>query len=289
MSDQVNMVLELSKLIQRVEPELKFTIMEIGALPLGESPEPFYSLIDYFPKSKIIAFEVDQMLCDDLNSKANENIRYYCNAIGSKTETRTFYSTKHPMCSSLYKPDEKLLKLYNSLEVVEIESVGTMETISLDEFVSQNNIDDIDFIKMDIQGAELEVLQGGKDSLKSVCAILSEVEFIPLYEDQPLFGDVCSYLAKINLSFHHFLGIAGRALKPLVLNNNPYHPSQHMWSDAFFIKDLSKVELIKDQELLKVAVMSAVYNVPDVVVFCLSEYDKRKGTNFQNQFMRLFN
>lgn len=288
MSNKVNMVEALSKLINKVDPNLDFTIMEIGALPLEGAPEPFYCLIDYFPKSKIIAFEVDQALCDDLNSKVDKRIKYYCNAIGRKTETRKFYNTKHPMCASLYKPNEKLLHLFNGLEVVDLVSIETIDTISLDEFVTQNDIGEIDFIKMDIQGAELEVLQGGHNSLGSVSAILSEVEFIPLYEDQPLFGDVCSFLAEQDLCFHHFLGIAGRALKPLTLNNNPNFPSQHMWSDAFFIKDLTKIESVNDQKLLKLAVMSAVYEAPDVVVFCLQHYDKRCGTNLQNQFIGLF-
>ncbi|MCO4781181.1 MAG: FkbM family methyltransferase [Candidatus Cloacimonetes bacterium] len=289
MSNKVNMVEALAKLILQIDPKLAFTILEIGALPLEGSPEPFYCLVDYFPASKIVAFEVDQMLCDDLNLKSKDNIRYYCNALGGKTEKRNFYNTRHPMCSSLYKPNDKLLQLYNGMDVVDLETIEPIETIGLDEFVNQNNIGDIDFIKMDIQGAELEVLQGGEASLHSVCAILSEVEFIPLYENQPLFGEICKYLNDHDISFHHFLGIAGRALKPLILNNNVNHPSQHMWSDAFFIKDLTKVEKMKDQELLKLAVMCAVYNIPDVIVFCLNHYDQRKGTNLQNQFMSLFN
>ncbi|PCJ18737.1 MAG: hypothetical protein COB02_09885 [Candidatus Cloacimonadota bacterium] len=288
-SQQINMVEALAKIILKVEKDIAFTIMEVGALPLDNNPEPFYQLLDYFPDSNIIAFEVDQKLCDDLNKKHNKNIKFYCNAIGKKEETRKFYNTVHPMCSSLYKPDEPLLKMYNSLEVVEIKSIESIDTISLDSFVDKHKIEKIDFIKIDIQGAELEVFEGGIKTLKETCAILSEVEFIKLYEDQPLFGDVSSFLEKQGICFHHFLGIAGRALKPLILNNNVNHPSQHMWADAFFIKDIHYAEKIGDKQLLKIAVLSAVYNVPDVTVFCLNQYDLRKKTNLQDQFISLFN
>ena len=63
----------------------------------------------------------------------------------------------------------------------------------------------VDFIKIDIQGAELDVFKGGVDTLKDVVAIVSEVEFIPHYIDQPLFGDVCSFLTEKGFMFHKFL------------------------------------------------------------------------------------
>ena len=53
---------------------------------------------------------------------------------------------------------------------------------------------------------------GGVGTLTDVVAIASEVEFIPLYIDQPLFGDVCAFLAKHDFMFHKFLGLCGRFL-----------------------------------------------------------------------------
>lgn len=66
------------------------------------------------------------------------------------------------MCSSLYKPNEKLVSLYNNMEVAMLKSIESIETDSLDYFTKENSIESVDFIKIDIQGAELDVFQGGQ-------------------------------------------------------------------------------------------------------------------------------
>ena len=94
---------------------------------------------------------------------------------------------------------------------------------------------------MDIQGAELDVLKGAAKSIENVLTIVSEVEFIPIYNEQPLFGDVCTFLNSKNIMFHKFLGLSGRSLIPVILENNVNFPTQHMWSDAVFIKNILKI------------------------------------------------
>ena len=49
---------------------------------------------------------------------------------------------------------------------------------------------------MDIQGAELDVLQGGENVLSSVLAMVLEAEFVPLYKGQPLYGDLDAFLRR---------------------------------------------------------------------------------------------
>lgn len=41
----------------------------------------------------------------------------------------------------------------------------TVDAISIDEYVSENNIEKIDFIKMDIEGAEMKALKGAEQTL----------------------------------------------------------------------------------------------------------------------------
>jgi FkbM family methyltransferase len=268
----------LAQLVRTAEPSLRFTMLEVGAVPLDGVPEPFHRLRDLFPGSRIIAFEVDPELCRSLNDQAPPGHHYYATALGRRAETRPFYQTQHPMCASLYRPNEPLISLYQNFEVAYLVSETTIETVSLDEFVQVHDIGDVDFIKIDIQGAELDVFEGGSLTLSATLAIVSEVEFVPHYVDQPLFGDVCRCLSGNGLMFHKFLGVGGRSLRPIVLNNDPNFASQHIWSDAVFVRHVQHIAELGSTQKLKLAVLACVYGSPDFTYYCLSQYDQQHGT-----------
>ena len=119
-------------------------------------------------------------------------MEYYPHALGEKNERKKLYNTEHPMCTSLYKPNEKLIRLYNNLEFAYLKDETEIDTITLDAFVGKYNIEDIDFIKIDVQGAELDIFKGGKNVLKNVIKIVCEVEFVPSMRINP-FGDYVAF------------------------------------------------------------------------------------------------
>ena len=275
----------LVELLKQSNISLNFKIIEVGALKIQDQDEPFYELLDYFPSTKIIGFEIEKEICEKMNSQAKEGVKYYSHALGKDNEQRKFYITQNPMCSSLYKPNEELIKLYNNFEVAYLKKETEIETISLDYFVEKHEVGDLDFIKIDVQGAELDVFKGGSKTLKNVLKIVCEVEFIQHYENQPLFGEVSDYLSQYNLMFNKFLGLSGRALKPIMLNNNPNLPSQHIWSDAVFVRHIQKIHSLNDEKLLKLGLLACVYYSLDLTFYCLSEYDKRHSTSFAKNWM----
>ena len=275
----------VTKIINFAKIDLSFTIIEIGALNVSGINEPFYELLNYYPKSKIIGFEVDEDVCKKMNLNSPEGIIYYPHALGRENEERDFYITNHPMCSSLYMPNEKLISLYNNFDMAYLKKKSKIQTTKLDDIVDMYGIGDIDFIKIDVQGAELDIFRGAKNTLGKVLKIVSEVEFIHHYENQPLFGDICNFLDSYGLMFNKFLGLAGRSLKPVILNNDHNFPSQHIWSDATFIKKIKDIKKLKEDKILKLAVLSAVYNSPDLVFYCLSQFDKMFSSNLASKFM----
>lgn len=278
---------KLVEIIHETKINCKFTIVEIGAKPLdGEKSKPrFYKLLNYYPSSEIIGFDIEKEVCEEMNSKATKGITYYPHALGEKNEKRKLYITEHPMCTSLYKPNEKLLNLYHELQYMNLKKETEIETITLDSFVDKYSIDEIDFLKIDVQGAELDIFKGAKKSLNNVLKIVCEVEFIPLYHDQPLYGDINKFLNQHNFMFNKFLGLSGRTLKPLVANKDKTVASQHMWTDAVFIKHIEKIQSLSDERLLKLSLLSAIYNSFDLTFFCLSIYDKKNSTSLANDWM----
>lgn len=277
---------ELVEFIKKTNININFKIAEIGALQIQDQKEPFYELLDYFPSTKIIGFEIDKHVCEKMNVNSPLGVKYYPYALGKANERRKLYITQHPMCSSLYKPNEELIKLYNNFEVAYLKDETEIDTITLDYFIDRHEIGNIDFIKVDVQGAELDIFQGAAKALKDVLKIVCEVEFVPHYENQPLFGDICNHLIKYDLMFNKFLGLSGRALKPIMVNNNPNLPSQHIWSDAVFVYHIQKIKNLNDEQILKLSLLACVYFSLDLTFYCLSEYDKRYSTSFAKEWIK---
>lgn len=92
--------------------------------------------------------------------------------------------------SSLYAPDKHLSKY----EWIKFERVIDVETVTIDNFCTKHEIPNIDFIHLDVQGAELDVLMGGCKMLPALKAIWLEVENITFYKNQPLRTDIENFM-----------------------------------------------------------------------------------------------
>ena len=274
------------EIIKKFNKNLEFKIVEIGAHPYGEFKEVTHTLLDYFPGSKIYAFEVNKEECEKLNKICKKGMEFFPIALGEKKETRKFYETYMPVCSSLYKPYDEFLKLYNNLNIAYFKNTSEIKTISLDEFSSSHNLGSVDFIKIDIQGAELDVFKGGKETLKKTLMIVSEVEWVEQYIDQPLFGDVSSFLKDHDFMLHKFLGHGTRSLKPVILNQNKNLGTQFLWSDALFIRNVMNVSKLNDQDLMKSAVISYIYKSPDLTYFYLKKFDEKNNSSLISLFKK---
>tara|TARA_B100000886_G_scaffold320606_1_gene262194 strand:- start:606 stop:794 length:189 start_codon:yes stop_codon:yes gene_type:complete len=49
---------KLVEIIQKTKIDCKFTLVDIGALPIGNSKPRFHKILEYFPSSEIIGFEI---------------------------------------------------------------------------------------------------------------------------------------------------------------------------------------------------------------------------------------
>ena len=68
------------------------------------------------------------------------------------------------------------------------------KTVCLDTFIKENNLPLPDFIKIDVQGAELDVLNGAQESMNNSTMILLEVSFHHYNDGAPLFAEVIAYM-----------------------------------------------------------------------------------------------
>ncbi len=110
----------------------------------------------------------------------------------NESKTRTTWADGNQGASSMYKASGKYpLEDYHQ-DLIEVES------LRLDTFMTNNKIEKIDILWMDIQGAELKALHGLGEKLNVVKIIQLEVEFIEIYSQQPLFRNINDFLKKNN-------------------------------------------------------------------------------------------
>ena len=276
----------LAKLLAGHGVDLDIKVIEIGAAPLEGRPEPFHVLPSLFPSARVSAVEIDRAQCDELNRAAPRGMRYYPRALAKADETRTLYETADPLCTSLYVPDPRYCESFNNLDGQRLKSVTEVRTSSLDSFVREESLGAPDFLKMDIQGAELEVLEGGPKALTSLLAIVAEASFVPMYRDQPLYGDLDAHLRGRGFMLHTFLGFGGRVMKPLAKNGMANYPVQMLWTDALFVRDVLDTGAFRPEQLLKLAVLLDIYESSDVALFLLKQYDARSGSGYAQSYVQ---
>ena len=85
----------------------------------------------------------------------------------------------------------------------------TVESTTIIKWAMDNNIQHIDLVWLDVQGAELKVLTGMRNLLECVKLIHTEVCFKPVYIGQPLFKDIDAFLRSKNFLLVGFENISG--------------------------------------------------------------------------------
>jgi FkbM family methyltransferase len=206
----INSPIEIEQeLLMLLEKEKVSTVFDIGACEAEDSIR--YSIL--FPNSMVYAFEPRkdnlELGLKSIKKYNRQNIVLENIALSKENGKAEFYlSEGEPenlrnseewdfgnKSSSLLPPSEEMkkhtawLKFNKKIEV---------ETMRLDNYVKLKQINFIDFAHIDVQGAELMVLEGAGDFLKKIKLIWMEVEAVELYKNQPLKTDVELFMKKNN-------------------------------------------------------------------------------------------
>jgi len=170
----------------------RLQIIDVGARGgLNERWQPFGQFVE------MVGFEPDTVECKRLaeNDRTGGRVRFLPYALGGARARRTFHMCQQPRCSSLYPPNERFAASFahGIAESMRLVSTTEMDVMPLDEISATEHLRP-DCLKVDVQGAELEVLQGGRRTLETVKLVELEVEFNPQYVGQPLFGEIDTYM-----------------------------------------------------------------------------------------------
>lgn len=114
-------------------------------------------------------------------------------ALGSSRGSGELYLTRYPPSSSFFQPNFEFLNPLSVSDGYRIEQRVEVDVLSLDEVLKTIG-QQCDFLKIDVQGYELKVLQGGIKSLAQAMGCELEVSFREIYKNQPLFADIDQWM-----------------------------------------------------------------------------------------------
>jgi FkbM family methyltransferase len=258
-------------------------VVDIGAMLFGEG-DP-YARLNTLGRLEVIGFEPQIAECEKLNALAIPGRRYLPYAIGDGTR-RNFYTTNTGITSSLLRPNLKIAEYFIQLaELMQVVSTHEVDTVRLDD-VPEVGSRGCDLLKLDTQGTEAIILAHSGRTLERCLIVQSEVEFVPLYEDQPLFADVDQQLRARGFMLHRFMGLAGRTYKPFLFNGDPNAAlSQTLWTDAIYVPDLSRLDGLGPDALIKLAaLLHEIYGSYDLCHVVLAAHDRQTGAKYAERY-----
>jgi len=128
----------------------------------------------------------------------DQNITLHQNAIGPVNSTQSMHVSKRRDSSSILPIGNMQSVIFPGTEESHIEEI---KVAPLNEFLSKEDLNNKVFVKIDVQGYELDVLKGCKDLMHLFDFIYVECSFIELYEGQALADEVIKYLNKHSFKF----------------------------------------------------------------------------------------
>jgi FkbM family methyltransferase len=260
--------------LSKLPDDEPLTLIDIGA---AGDIEPRWKRVA--PALSYIGFEPDERSRLSLLGKENSCAAYKILPFGVWNHDGEIELNlcKMPLVSSHFTPNKKFTDLFPDATRFDVLSVDNMKTRTLDSL----DLDNSDFIKIDIQGGELNALKGGEDLLKNTLGLEVEVEFIELYNDQPLFGEICSFLDGAGFEFFDFVNFSRWERQ----SHNTY--GQCTFGDALFLRSPENV-LKKNMDgewVSKYLGICLIYNRFDLIDMTISLLPKELSA-LQDEFIK---
>jgi len=253
-----------------------FVLCDIGAR--GELTEPWKTFNHFYPKLiTILAFEPDQQEFQKLNEKPKNNIKYFPYALWNSEKNLKIHIVKNESSSSIHPPNHDLLADFDPIhgDIRQIKNSITVSAKTLDGIL--DSIDyDVDFIKIDTQGSEYEILEGSKKVLENLCfGCTLETWTMEIHKNQHLSFEIMKFMHDYGFLFFDLqIGATwGRNFSnkiPLKSNRQIVGLDfLYLKNSAFFYESNPKLS-----KVVKAVAISDVWGFPDYAIQLIEKYEK---------------
>lgn len=190
---------------QKLILEAPKVVFDVGSNK-GQSIQAY---MEIFPTEDILFFSFEPikglMEIQKKKFEGKTNIAFVEKALSDYVGESTFNINKSQDTSSLLDTNIDFIpERYG--DVYKKGAEVTVATTTIDAYLEEQHLERIDILKIDVQGAEVQVLKGAINTLtaQKIKLIYIECLFVPLYKDQAFFDDIVAFL--YNLGYRAYSG-----------------------------------------------------------------------------------
>ena len=196
-----------------------------------------------------VGFEPDQDECDRLNRAARDqsgpwrSLRFLPTALAREAGQRDLHVTRAGGTSSMLMARPGIGARYVREDYFTVEHTAKVDTLALDDALARFEIGNPASMKVDVEGMEKEVFDGGARMLERVLAVRTEVAFLQVRNGQPLYHEIDALLRDYGLLPFGFVELhdwrrTTRQKHPLAGRRPlPFSRGQLVHGDVIYLRD----------------------------------------------------
>lgn len=247
----------------RLDLAAPLAIVDVGANPLGK---PVYKPLMTAGLAHVWGFEPNAEAFAKLEGTGQAT--YLPVAVG-RGGTATFHAYPASEMSSLYPLSAASIGyLGHFRRHLGQETQSRIETRALDDI---DQIERLDLLKIDAQGAECDVIAGAQGKLGSAVMVIAEMRFYRLYDGEPMLHEMDRMLREQGFVLHRFLHQKARMLNhsQKARVNARAMSTQLIDGDAVYIRSLEDRGAWTDAQLRALTLLAATIGSHDLALLAL--------------------
>lgn len=228
-----------------------FTLVDVGAL--GGIQGHWAAFGKYL---RVIAFEPNEVECRRLQQTGDPRVTYLPFGLGARDEARRLYIHRNPSSSSIFPYTRSFTERFIGPETTEVVGEETIHLRCMDDVLA--DVGDIDFVKLDAEGAEHDIMTAGHKTLSSlnVLGLMSEIRFHKGHSGTPVFWEIERLVREMGYELYDLeLGRTSRKELPYPLLYDYRHDTDYqkkifggtisgqvLGGDALYLRDYAVVK-----------------------------------------------
>ena len=194
-----------SKFVSKLLEEKKLVALDVGAQGGFFNASIFSKKYNFFFDPIVV-----EPIPEEAKKLEDKNYKVISKGLWSENCKKKLYILgKRPGSSSMYKPNSNTFDLYDfkkkNFPIFDITDEIDIECTTIKESLNKFKVNNLDFLKIDTQGSELEILKGIGEYFPLLMKI--EAQIIPMYENVPSWTELVNYLEKKNYMVSEWIEI----------------------------------------------------------------------------------